>query len=548
MRIAHSGVLALAILSSAFSAFPSQQNVVGAGEKKNDSVVAAPMQEPASGPAVDSAVHTEQDFSQSEAVSVPSTPKKDTAKAAAPANTNVSVLPIVASGADNGIMTVLADEFRKSLSETGKFSVMSRELMKQVLEEQAFQLSDVCDEASCMAKTGKIMGVSKIVAVSISAVAKNSYAASVKLVDVETGKIIATATETREGGIFEANQRMLRNLATVLAGNPNQDHLDYVKEQEKLLAEKQSAEIWASHRFRFGIEGAGFYQFNVLEPNAEAKKRAYFDSDPHLMYYAVPKNSVDPALMATAAYRFHDNLWVHLYAGYSKTRVRETVVIDTFFVDSTIPAGTDTFRMLGHEYLNNKSYNGYDMIDVGIGLDADLFRTARMKIVLSLTPMAGWTFSNVTTYDSSRIDATGFLSGTQFGKWEYFEQVIGKGTISSFSLGAKAALNAEYALTRNWVIFGGIDLSWKSALSLWGTLDLKRHTVETMPGVVNSADTSWQEHRAAMRGDFLGTGEYVQTTNPDVHQTKPDGSPVGAWRTFKEFADFRFGIGIAFYY
>jgi hypothetical protein len=420
--------------------------------------------------------------------------------------------------------------------------------MQQILQEQEFQLSGACDSATCLAQTGRIMGVSKIVAATITNVSKNGYAVSVKMVDVQTGQLVVTATEEHEGGVFEANQRMLRNLATVLAGKPNQDHLDYVKEQEKLLAEQKSSEAGKSHRFRFAIEGSGFYQFNVLEPDAEAKKRAYFDSDPHLMSYAVPKNSVDPAVMLTAAYRFHDRWWVHLLASYLKTRVRETMAVDTFFVDSTIPAGSDTSHLLGRNFLNSKSFAAYDMVDAGIGLDAELFRTARMKIVLSLTPMAGWTFLSGTTYDSSRIDAAISVNGSQLGKYEYFEQVIGKGTLSSLSLGAKAAVNAEYSLTRNWAIFGGFDLAWQEALALWGTYHMNRHTVETWPGTSTSADSSWLETRAAMKGDFLGTGEYVQMTNPDVHQTKPNGSPVGAWRSFKELADFRFGIGIAYYF
>jgi curli biogenesis system outer membrane secretion channel CsgG len=460
----------------------------------------------------------------------------------------VSVLPLRSSSVDPSLLMVLADDFRKALAATGKFSVMSRELMKEVIEEQQFQMSDVCDSATCMAQAGKVMGVSYIIATTITAMPGNTYVVSTKMVDVSTGKIAQTASESHAGGLYETTTRILTNLATVLAGNPNQDHLDYVKEQEKLLREKQSAETWISHRFRFGIEGSGFYQFNVLEPDAEAKKRAYFATDRHLASYEASKNSVDPAVMFTAAYRFHDRLWVHLFGGYSQTRVRESGAVDTFFLDSTIPSGTDTSRFLGKGYDLGKTYLSYDMIDVGIGLDADLFRTARMKIVLSLTPMAGWTFLNMTTYDSTRTDAAIFQNGMQLGKYEYFEQDIGKGTLSSFSLGAKAALNAEYAITKNWVIFGGIDLSWKSVLSLWGTLDMKQHTVTaTALGTVTS-DSAWQEHRAAMRGDFLGTGEYVEITNPDAHQTTPDGKPVEAWRTFKELADFRFGIGIAFYY
>jgi len=85
---------------------------------------------------------------------------------------------------------------------------------------------------------------------------------------------------------------------------------------------------------------------------------------------------------------------------------------------------------------------------------------------------------------------------------------------------------------------------------LQGTVDVtsiavSRNTLD--PNMVVS-DTSYSQTRAAMRGDFLGTGEYTQILDPDVKQTQPDGSSAGAERSYKEYADFRIAIGLAFYF
>jgi TolB-like protein len=106
--------------------------------------------------------------------------------------TYISVLPLESKDINPSLLPLLTDEFRKGLDETGTFKVMERDMMEKIMKEQAFQMTGAVDEAY-MVKVGKIVGVSRIVSGSIVKTGEGTYAVSVKMVDVESGSILATA-------------------------------------------------------------------------------------------------------------------------------------------------------------------------------------------------------------------------------------------------------------------------------------------------------------------------------------------------------------------
>ncbi|MDP3980104.1 MAG: CsgG/HfaB family protein [Chlamydiota bacterium] len=86
----------------------------------------------------------------------------------------------------------LSEKLRTTMVKTEYFRVLSRNDMADILEEQNFQQSDLCDDSVCLIKMGKILAVQKIIGGAIGKVGKTFYL-SLRLVNVETGEIELTS-------------------------------------------------------------------------------------------------------------------------------------------------------------------------------------------------------------------------------------------------------------------------------------------------------------------------------------------------------------------
>jgi hypothetical protein len=110
----------------------------------------------------------------------------------------VAVNQLTSSGVSKSEAVSLTDALRSDLTKTGKFQVMERGQMEQILKEQGFQASGACDEASCAIEMGKILSVNQIVLGNIGKVGQ-TYTLNVRLVEVGTGKIVRDVTEYHKG-------------------------------------------------------------------------------------------------------------------------------------------------------------------------------------------------------------------------------------------------------------------------------------------------------------------------------------------------------------
>jgi len=99
------------------------------------------------------------------------------------------------------INNILALEIRVSseIFKTGKFNLLERKKMNEILAEQGFQLSGCTDEA-CMVQAGKLLNVELIAGGTISKVGE-IYSIDLRIIDVETGQIIAVSTRDIKGTI-----------------------------------------------------------------------------------------------------------------------------------------------------------------------------------------------------------------------------------------------------------------------------------------------------------------------------------------------------------
>lgn len=102
--------------------------------------------------------------------------------------TNIAVLNFTARDVTKTEAQVVSDRIRIAMKNTGKFTIIERNLMDKLLNEQQFQQSG-CVESGCMVEVGKLLSVKQIVGGSVSRVG-SKLVIEAKLVDVQTGEIL----------------------------------------------------------------------------------------------------------------------------------------------------------------------------------------------------------------------------------------------------------------------------------------------------------------------------------------------------------------------
>jgi len=115
---------------------------------------------------------------------------------------NLAVSDLVGKGVSQPEADLITEQVRASLLTTGTFKVMERSMMDQIMKEQGFQGSGSCDTSECLVSVGRILGVQNLVVGSVGRVGK-IFMINTKLVDVGTGEVLKSMTETCECTIEE---------------------------------------------------------------------------------------------------------------------------------------------------------------------------------------------------------------------------------------------------------------------------------------------------------------------------------------------------------
>ena len=146
-----------------------------------------------------------------------SLPKKDITELPPPSENPVfiAVLDFDGKGVTNVEASALCDRLRLELFSTKRFTVIERAMMEQILVEQGFQQTG-CTTNECIVEVGRLIGVEQIAGGSISKVGR-TYSVSARIVSVETGKILKTATYDYRGEIDDLLISGMKQIAVKLA-------------------------------------------------------------------------------------------------------------------------------------------------------------------------------------------------------------------------------------------------------------------------------------------------------------------------------------------
>lgn len=460
----------------------------------------------------------------------------------------ISVLPIESANLDKGLSEILANDFRKFLEETGQFQVMSREMMEEILKEQSVQMSGLCAQQSCMVEAGKILGISGIVSVSITELGENHWAASAKLVNVETGKIVSTASERRKGPTFETNQRILKNLASVLAGSPNRDHKEYLKRQKKRAAEQKHKELVESNYWRLQADLLLDYEIHLLQQDPNAPLRKYLNARDELTTAEYPKNKVDPALRILIGYRI-GALWLTGGISMQKTRVRKAHFAYRDIIDTTFVTGTSGYDHIGYYTIESAEESSTERFTLHAGLRKDFLATPRFTLSWCFLPEVGFIKYSLNSLSVAEIDYNTTVNDAFESR--YTERIVTRSEdrLQGLLFGTDLEISGEWHATERLSIGGGLVLHYTLAPSLEGesSIHLTSESFEN-PGNLDGAfsDSSYTTNSAFLVGDFWGTGEFVGVGNPDEPFIDPDGNTVDYKPSYKEFAAIRIKFGVSY--
>lgn len=137
----------------------------------------------------------------------------------------------------------LSDMLINTLYESGKFSIVERSQINQVLKEQKFQASELTNEQ--LAEVGRILGVESVLIGTVNFLAEHKnpdgsmtgeYNVDVRAVDVESGEVVTTAGATKSSG--STYRSMMEKIGCQLAKNLMEEEPEVVVVQRKGLITK----------------------------------------------------------------------------------------------------------------------------------------------------------------------------------------------------------------------------------------------------------------------------------------------------------------------
>jgi hypothetical protein len=127
---------------------------------------------------------------------------------------SLAVVDLNAYGVSDSDARALSSRLTSELFNSGKYIILEREKINEILTEQGFQQTG-CTTSECLIEAGKLLNVHMIVGGSISKIGV-FHTLELRLIDVETGKIISVANEDIEGDIGLVLTRGIRRAVNQL--------------------------------------------------------------------------------------------------------------------------------------------------------------------------------------------------------------------------------------------------------------------------------------------------------------------------------------------
>jgi curli production assembly/transport component CsgG len=144
--------------------------------------------------------------------------------------TSIAVLELDAKGISKSDASIITDRLRAELFNSNKYIVLERDKMHEILTEQGFQFSG-CTTDECVVELGKLVGVQQIVGGKIGKIG-NLYTIIVRIIDVQTGKVLKVATDDCNCPIEQVLTKSVKKISQMLTNE------NYYTEVQKTINTK----------------------------------------------------------------------------------------------------------------------------------------------------------------------------------------------------------------------------------------------------------------------------------------------------------------------
>jgi len=181
---------------------------------------------------------------------------------------NIAVSDLLGKGVTQPEADLITEQVRASLLGTGTFKVMERSMMDQIMKEQGFQQSGGCDNSECMVSVGRILGVQNLVVGSVGQVG-HIFMINVKLVDIGTGEVLRSMTETCECTIEE----LLKTTPDKVASSLDYEMRKSFAGTMQVTSQPAGASVFLDQRkvgstpFKSSLLDPGAYSFSLIAPD-----------------------------------------------------------------------------------------------------------------------------------------------------------------------------------------------------------------------------------------------------------------------------------------
>lgn len=152
-------------------------------------------------------------------------------------NTTVAVLEFIGYGITEDESLIFTSRFTSDLVNTNKFHVISRDNMKEILQEQGFQQSG-CTEIECAVEIGKLLNAQKMISGEIGKI-NEKYNFVVSIINVESGKIESSISKEYKGVLDEMLEH-LSQIAKELADKSYNKNNLFEQNSEKIYLKEKS--------------------------------------------------------------------------------------------------------------------------------------------------------------------------------------------------------------------------------------------------------------------------------------------------------------------
>jgi hypothetical protein len=181
------------------------------------------------------------------------------------AQEHVAILKFEGSGMSPVDAANITDRFSYEISKTNKFILIERELLNQIIEEQKTQLSG-CVADECAVEVGRLSGARMVIAGKVSKTF-GLYSISARLIDVETGEIVAQVLESDEQDVKLFFSQRVKNAALKLAAEGSQVGAGGSNDSERITSAEKGIVVFSLSKEDAGIFIDGSYSSQASGTN-----------------------------------------------------------------------------------------------------------------------------------------------------------------------------------------------------------------------------------------------------------------------------------------